>query len=106
MWHLTFTIALPEAEPPYFQYFGPELATIIGEDLTNADLEEAFHNSIMGSLIGFYDKVIAQRAPVSESSQFYNSGKEIRYRSLILPLSSDGVRIDYLVGTTNYKAYD
>ena len=106
MWHLTFTIALPENEKPYFQYFGPELVGIIGENLTNVDLEDAFHNSIMGSLIGFYDKVVAQRAPVSESSQFYNDGKEIRYRSLILPLSSDGQRIDYLVGTTNYKAYD
>ncbi len=106
MWHYTFTIHLEENGEHYFQYFGPEMKAIIGEDLTNENFDDAMQNSIMGSLIGFYDKVIQQRTPVSESSQFYREGKEIRYRSLIVPLSSDGTRIDYLIGTTNYKAYD
>jgi hypothetical protein len=106
IYHLTFTIALSPDGDHSFHYFGPELAGIVGEDVTGHLLEEAFNGTMLGNLVGFYDKVVAQRAPVSESSQFFMEGKEIRYRSLIVPLSSNGTDIDYLFGTTNYKAYD
>lgn len=106
MWHFTFTIALKEDGCPNFHYFGPELIQIIGEDYTGEDVDAAVEGGLLGNLIGFYPKVIEQRSPVSESSHFYNEGKEIRYRSLIVPLSSDGKQIDFLVGTTNYKIYE
>lgn len=106
MWHFTFTIEWRADGEHRFQYFGPELIAVLGEDVTGESVEEAMGNSMLNNLIGFFDKVIAQRAPVSESSQFFMEGKEIRYRSLIVPLSSNGKDIDYLIGTTNYKAYD
>lgn len=105
MWHFTFTIALKDGEEPYFHYFGPELIQILDEDYTSHSVEEAM-DGLMGNLIGFYPKVIKQRSPVSESSHFYMEGQEARYRSLIVPLSSDGQEIDFLVGTTNYRIYE
>lgn len=106
MWHYTFTIELDYDEGHRFQYFGPELINIIGEDFTGHFVEEVMESSLLGNLIGFYDKVISQRGPVSESSQFYSEGKEVRYRSLIVPLTGEGEEIKYLIGTTNYKMYD
>lgn len=105
MWHFTFTIALHEGQPSTFHYFGPELIHVLGEDYTGHEVEEAM-DGLMGNLIGFYPKVIKQRSPVSESSHFYMEGQEARYRSLIVPLSSDGEVIDFLVGTTNYRIYE
>lgn len=106
MWHYTFTLALKSDGHHEFQFFGQELINIIGENLTGELVATAMEQAMISNLIGFYDKVVQQRAPVSESSQFYMDGKEIRYRSLIVPFSSDGQTIDYLLGTTNFKAYD
>ena len=106
MWHYTFTIALKENGEHDFHYFGPELIQVIGEDFTGMQVEEAMEGELLGNLIGFFPKVVEQRSPVSESSHFYSGEKEIRYRSLIVPLSSDGENIDFLVGTTNYKTYE
>jgi hypothetical protein len=106
IWHHTFTIEYRADGEHCFQYFGPELIHVLGEDVTGWQVDEAMNHSMLGNLIGFFEKIIVQRTPVSESSQFYMEGKEIRYRSLIVPLSSNGKDIDYLIGTTNYKAYD
>ncbi len=108
IWHYSFTIGVEGKEERDYivQYFGPELANVFGTDYTGELLLEAMDDSLMlANTIGFYNKVIKSRAPVSESSSFYLESKEIRYRSLIVPLSSDGENIDYLFGTTNYKAF-
>ena len=107
MYHLTFTLAIGESEDEHeFQYFGPELASIFGQDYTGYMLVDALNDVMINNTIGFYDKVVEERTPHSESSEFYSDGKEVRYRSIILPCSSDGERIDFVIGTTNYKIFD
>ena len=104
IYHQTFTIQLGASEDEHvFSYFGPDLVSIFGHNYTGYTLTEALPSPIVNHTIGFYEKVIAERAPVSESSEFFSEGFEIRYRSIILPLSSDGETIDFLIGTTNYK---
>lgn len=106
MWHLTFTIdCTGDASRHKFHYFGPELVTAFETNYTGELLQTALQDVMVNNTIGFYEKVIATRAPVSESSSFFDDGKEVRYRSLIVPLSSDGAAIDYLFGTTNYKIF-
>ena len=107
MWYFTFTISLGNMpEDHSFHYFGSKLADMFGNDYSGEMLESALKDLMIENTIGFYEKVVAARAPVSESSSFYLEGKEARYRSLIVPLSSDGQTIDYLLGTTNYKIFD
>ncbi len=106
VYHFTFTIDVSGEEAEHsFQYFGPELITIFERNYTGYLLEEALADVIIDNTIGFYPKVIADRRPVSESSEFFSEGAEVRYRSIILPLSSDGEHIDFLMGTTNYKKF-
>ena len=107
MWHFTFTIALGNLpEDHVMQYFGSKLADIFGHDYSGEQLDNALKDLMIENTIGFYEKVVTTRAPVSESSSFYLEGKEAKYRSLILPLSSNGQDIDFLIGTTNYKVVD
>lgn len=106
IWHYTFTLAVTGPPDEHkFHYFGPQLAAIFGVDHTGDLMADVMQDSMIVNTIGFYDKVITQRAPVSESSSFHLGEKEVRYRSLIVPLSSDGQTIDYLLGTTNYKIF-
>ena len=107
MYHLTFVIKLGADEDSHeFHYFGPELATIFETNYTGYTLSEALGDVMVNNTIGFYEKVIAERTPHSESSEFFSEGKLVRYRSIILPCSSDGQTIDFLIGTTNYKKFD
>ena len=107
MWHLTFTIDVSGGEEDHkFQYFGPDLATIFGTDYTGQYLADAMNDTTVNNTLGFYPKVMEDGKPHSESSSFYLEGKEVRYRSLIVPLSSDGETIDFVLGTTNYKIFD
>lgn len=104
MWHWTFTINV-HADTHLFHYFGPELANIFGHDYTGETLPEAMHDPKVQQTIGYYEKTVKNREPTLEADSFMLEGKEVRYRSLIVPLSSDGRNIDYLIGTTNYKIF-
>lgn len=104
LWHFTFTIDV-QHDQHVFQYFGPELATIFGQDYTGEPLSEAMNDVTVDNTIGFYPKVIKMREPALEAASFYSEGCEVKYRSIIVPLSSDGENIDYVLGTTNYKAF-
>ena len=106
MWHFTFTIAVSGPVSDHmFQYFGPELASIFGHDYSGESMENAMQDLMISNTIGFYDKIFETKAPISESSSFHKDGGEVRFRSLIVPLSSDGTVIDYVLGTTNYKIF-
>lgn len=105
LWHFTFTIDVQQDEMHFFQYFGSELATVFGQDYTGETLAEAMNDVIVDNTIGFYPRVISTREPALEAASFYMDGMEMRYRSIIVPLSSNGMDIDYVMGTTNYKAF-
>lgn len=107
IYHFTFTIEMAtEDEDDRISYFGPELAAVFGQDYTGHYLSEALNDVMINNTIGFYDKVLADKEPHSESSEFYVDGREVRYRSIILPCSSNDNDVDYLIGTTNYKIFD
>ncbi len=105
IWHFTFTIDIGDPDGHRFQYFGPSLATVFGQDYTGELLEDAMEDAMISNTIGFYEKVVTSSEPALEAASFYSEGNEVRYRSIIIPLSSDGETVDYLMGTTNYKVF-
>ncbi len=106
IYRFTFIINMEGEEGPEFQYFGSELATTFGQDYSGIPLEEALLDTMVDNTIGFYEKVLESKQPHSESSEFFIDGKECRYRSIILPCSSNDFNVDFLIGTTNYKIFD
>lgn len=107
IWHFTFTIDVADPAGHRFQYFGPSLASVFGQDYTGEYLADVMEQDggILVNTIGFYEKVLEKAEPALEAASFYSNGSEVRYRSIIVPFSSDGKNVDYLVGTTNYKAF-
>lgn len=108
IWHFSFVIDLRKGlNEARFHFFGPELVNIFETNHTDSFCRDALEQDTkLENTIGFYPKVVERRTPVSESSEFFLENKEVRYRSLIVPFSSDGATIDYLMGTTNYKMFD
>jgi len=106
MYHFSFTISLGANESEHeISYFGPKLAEAFGIDYTGYTLEEALNDVFVNNTIGFYHKVVAEKQPHSESSEFFSESREVRYRSIILPCSSNDNDVDYVIGTTNYKIF-
>lgn len=107
IWHFTFTIDVIDPARHRFQYFGPSLASVFGQDYTGEYLADVMEQDggILANVIGFYEKVVRTGEPALEAASFYSEGNEVRYRSIIVPLSSDGKAVDYLLGTTNYKVF-
>ncbi len=107
IWHFSFTINVTNQvhDEHEFLYFGPELTSIFNQDLTGEKISEALNDVILNNTIGSYHRAIEKREPTMDSGKFYYDGQMVKYRTLFVPLSSDGTIIDYIMGTTNYVIY-
>lgn len=107
MWHHCFTIEVGDTlDECRFQNFGPELCQTFGVNHAGEPVLDALaHDPKLEHTIGFFPDVLKRREPVADSGEFYMEGDEVRYRSLIVPLSTNGTDIDYLLGTTNYRIF-
>ncbi|MBY0354635.1 MAG: PAS domain-containing protein [Rickettsiales bacterium] len=105
IWHFSFTIDVRDVEHR-FEYFGPSLSDIFQQDYTGFSVQDAMNDDlVVNNTIGFYERAVLSMEPVMEAASFYSEGDEVRYRSIIVPFSSDGQVVDFLVGTTNYKRF-
>ncbi len=101
-----FTLALStKPDGPTLQFVGKELECDCGGDVTNKELPNLPPQSLLARAIQQHSKVIADRGPVTVSDNFSNmQGHEILYRAAMLPFSSAGNEIDYIVGVITWTA--
>jgi hypothetical protein len=60
--------------------------------------------SLLSRLTDHYMQIIANRAPVGFEAEFVNQrGRNICYRGILMPFSSDGDTIDFIYGVINWK---
>lgn len=60
--------------------------------------------SLLSRLTDHYLQIIANRAPVGFEAEFVNSrGYNTMYRGILMPLSSDDDKIDFIYGVINWK---
>ncbi len=60
--------------------------------------------SLLSRLTDHYMQIIANCAPIGFEAEFLgNSGENTMYRGILMPLSSDGQRIDFIYGVINWK---
>lgn len=61
--------------------------------------------SVLSRLTDHYLQVVANRAPVGFEADFKNRLKQkIRYRGIMLPLSSNGEVVDFVMGVINWQS--
>jgi hypothetical protein len=60
--------------------------------------------SLLSRLTDHYMQIIANRAPIGFEAEFTNQrGRDICYRGILMPFSSDGETIDFIYGVINWK---
>jgi len=101
-----FTLALGTGpDGPSLQFVGRELESDCGRDVTNEKLSSLPPQGLLARVIRQHGKVTADQEPVTVSDKFSNKqGHEILYRAVMLPFSSLGNEIDYIVGVVTWTA--
>lgn len=86
---------------PYFHYLGPKLARYSGVFLSG---RHDWSRTLLKKAVCHYQEALTRRAPVlveEDLTQYDN--KRLLFRSVLLPLSDDGVTIKFLFGAANGK---
>jgi len=86
----------------------PYVGTAIREECDLADdiksIADVPSRSLLSRLTDHYMQIIANRAPVGFEAEFVNQrGRNICYRGILMPFSSDGDTIDFIYGVINWK---
>jgi hypothetical protein len=92
-----------EPERSNFLYVGPDLMVPDGPSLVGSPIAACSRENILGLATAYLGTVLQRRVPVSMSGAGAHLGAPILYRSILLPLSSDGHQIDGLLGAANFR---
>ena len=117
--------SIEDLEPDNIQDFGPHsvlldftegsdnpatpyIGTAIREECGLSDdiksIDDVPGRSLLSRLTDHYMQIIANRAPVGFEAEFVNQrGRNICYRGILMPFSSDGDTIDFIYGVINWK---
>lgn len=88
---------------PVFQSVGEELARYADIELVGKRLSEASDAALIHHALAYAPEVVRKRVPVSRGGSFVNGdGKKVLFRSIILPLSTDGKTVSALFGAANW----
>ena len=92
-----------EPERSSFFYVGPALVVPDGPSVVGSPVAACSRENILGLATAYLGTVLQRRVPVSMSGAGAHLGAPILYRSILLPLSSDGHQIDGLLGAANFR---
>lgn len=82
-----------------FRYTGDALSADAGRDLKNCPIGAAPAGSLVSCLTSEFGTLLARRAPLGIEGEYVSeSGAAKLYRGILLPFSSDGEKIDHVVG--------
>src|SRR5690606_12202446 len=98
---LDFTAGL---ENPAIAFLGDRLRAESQIDADVRHISQIPGRSLLSRLTDHYLQIIANRAPIGFEAEFVNDrGITIMYRGILLPFSSDGDAIDFILGVINWK---
>lgn len=99
-----FTLGL---DRPALIYLGDALAAECGKDRDLFNLGDVPERSLLSRLTEHSLEVIANRAPVGFDAEFDDrDDRLVLYRSILLPFSSDGERVDFVYGVISWRHAD
>ena len=89
---------------PVFRYIGEALTEDCGQNLLQKPVSEVPRHTLLTQVTDHCLQVLAHKAPISFEAEYIDAaGDDVLYRSILLPLSSDGEVIDCVVGAINRK---
>lgn len=91
-------------ENPTVHFLGERLAEECGADTAIECLEDVPSLSLLSRITDHYMQILANQAPIGFEAEFINQrDKEVLYRGILLPFSSDNETIDFIFGVINWK---
>ena len=105
MWENCFVLEIFEdGDEPRFRAMGEALAAHVDVSLINLPISMAPEKSLPGVAISFLDEVLRKGVPISRGDEFFkDDGTQVLYRSILLPISDDGVTISGILGAVNCR---
>jgi hypothetical protein len=91
-------------DPLSFRYrlIGVNLVQRDGWDLTGKTVDEIPEPEYRRHIRGVFEKIVAERRPVSGMRDLFVDGRVRRYEALSLPLSNDGRSVTMILAATEY----
>ena len=88
-----------------YSYLGESLIEAYGDDINNPEITMRLVSSSDAPMIHKFDEVLKSMQPVIDESEFVNlKHLNIRYRTCLLPLGTDGV-VTHIIGCMRWKVY-
>ena len=92
------------SDNPATPYIGNSIREECSLDEGIKSIADVPSRSLLSRLTDHYMQIIANRAPVGFEAEFVNQrGRNICYRGILMPFSSDGDTIDFIYGVINWK---
>ena len=89
---------------PGVAYLGKALREECGIEGAIHNINDVPSRSLLSRLTDHYLQIIANCAPIGFEAEFVSQrGSNTMYRGILMPLSSDGDRIDFIYGVINWK---
>jgi hypothetical protein len=92
----------PEAHDSRFSFVGEDLRDPHWPTFERQRIGECVEHTLLHCATSFLDRVLTEQASVAEGIGTHR-GTPVLYRSILLPLSEDGSRVDGVLGATNYR---
>lgn len=106
VWRDCFTLMLKNPLPQStFVHVGKAIAEASGDSEELVTLELVEENTLLGRAASDVESVLERGLPLIESGEFMDfRGQTVMFRSILLPVSRNQEKIDYLIGGARFKA--
>lgn len=89
---------------PIVRLIGPTLRDECGLKSDTVAVADVPPGSLLGQIVAQFADVLANRAPVSVEAEFITLRRtKAAYRGVLLPLSSNGVYLDFMYGVISWR---
>ncbi len=103
-WASCFVIAIGPATGQWsFRHIGGDLLVPEWDEAIEGAVADFPDNTLLKHACAYMTDVLNRRVPISLGGDFHVEDSRVRFRSIMLPLSDDGMRVDSLLGAANCR---
>ena len=106
LWDHCFLLRVEKGNDFHYTYMGSALIEAYGDDMTGHEVCEHIMGNAAHPMLKKFREVVTNKSKVLDENEFKNShNMNVRYRSILLPLSNGGDHVAYILGGMKWKAY-
>ncbi|MGB0631989.1 MAG: PAS domain-containing protein [Alphaproteobacteria bacterium] len=91
-------------DDPIVRTVGDKLQQYMSEPIRNCLLSEVPPRTLIENAAGYYQEIFSRGVPISRGGEFVKyDGMKVLFRSIIMPMSDDGVVVSGLLGAANCR---